>query len=273
MSQSYDKIFRENIEELVVPLATKLLNLSIPALEEIPDDLQVTVERKPDFLKKVIHPKPSLNYILHFEFQTVDDSGMAERMLEYFAMLYRKYHLPVKQYVFYIGSGPSRMQTQIKEDNIAFRYSLLNTTDVDYRLFLKSTVPEEVLLAILGDFSDDSSEIVLTSLLTRLREVETRPLRLARYIKQLEVLSKLRKLQKLTVQISKKMALVYDLETDIRYRQGLRKGVKKGKEEGREEVIMNLLKHSAFTVEQIATALGLTVPQVQQIVQKTATGK
>lgn len=81
MSQSYDKIFRENMEELVVPLATKLLNLSIPALEEIPDDLQVTVERKPDFLKKVIHTDPGENFILHFEFQTADDPGMAERML------------------------------------------------------------------------------------------------------------------------------------------------------------------------------------------------
>lgn len=120
MAQSYDKIFREKIEELVVPLATKLLNLLIPALEEIPNDLQVTVERKPDFLKKVIHPDPGQNYILHFEFQTADDSGMAERMLEYFAMLYRKYHLPVKQYVFYIGRGNSRMQTRIAEENLSF---------------------------------------------------------------------------------------------------------------------------------------------------------
>ncbi len=260
-----------------MPLATRLLNLSIPALEEIPDDLQVTIERRPDFLKKVIHPDQKQNYILHFEFQTVDDAGMAERMLEYFAMLYRKYHLPVKQYVFYIGTGHSRMQTRIAEENLAFQYSLLNASEVDYRLFLQSATPEEVLLAILGDFSPDSSEVVLTSLLARLRELETRPLRLARYIKQLEVLSKLRKLQKLTVQISKKMALVYDLETDIRYRQGLRKGVKKGKaegrEEGREEVIMILLKQGALTIEQIAQAIGLTVEQVQQIAQKTATGK
>lgn len=132
-------------------------------------------------------------------------------------------------------------------------------------------------MSILGDFSADSSEVVLTALLTRLRELETRPSRLARYIKQLEVLSKLRKLQKLTVQISKKMALVYDLETDIRYRQGLRKGVSKGKkeglEEGREQVILSLLQQGALTVDQIANALGLGVEQVQQIAQKTATGK
>lgn len=261
------------MEELVVPLATKLLNLSIPALEEIPDDLQVTIERKPDFLKKVIYPDPAQHFILHFEFQTADDLSMAERMLEYYALLYRKYHLPVKQYVFYIGKGQSRMQTRIDQENLAFQYSLLNASQVDYRIFLQSSTPEEVLLAVLGDFNPDSSEVVLTSVLIRLRELETRPLRLARYIKQLEVLSKLRKLQELTIQISKKMALVYDLETDIRYRQGLRKGVKKGKIEGREEVIMSLLKNGAFSIDQIAQALGLTIEQVQKIAQKGATGQ
>lgn len=40
---SYDRIFRENIEQLVVPLAHRLLNLTIPALEEIPDDLHQRV--------------------------------------------------------------------------------------------------------------------------------------------------------------------------------------------------------------------------------------
>lgn len=74
------------------------------------------------------------------------------------------------------------------------------------------------------------------------------------------------------------MALVYDLETDTCYRQELRKGVNQGKkdgpeQEGRERVILSLLQHSAFTVGQIAQALGLTVEQVQQIAQKATTGK
>ena len=56
-TRSYDRIFLENIEQLVVPLANRLLNLSIPALEEIPDDLHQTIERKPDFWKR--HSTPT----------------------------------------------------------------------------------------------------------------------------------------------------------------------------------------------------------------------
>ncbi|WP_020602503.1 hypothetical protein [Spirosoma spitsbergense] len=50
MSQDYDKIIKENIEEIMLPLARKVLNLPEPAgIVEIPDDLQYTIERKPDF--------------------------------------------------------------------------------------------------------------------------------------------------------------------------------------------------------------------------------
>jgi len=53
MAQDYDKILRENIEKVIITLAQKLLGIDPTTLEEIPDDLQYTIERKPDLLKKV----------------------------------------------------------------------------------------------------------------------------------------------------------------------------------------------------------------------------
>ena len=44
MAQDYDKIIRENIEELVIPLAQKVLQLDLRRTEEIPDDLHTTIE-------------------------------------------------------------------------------------------------------------------------------------------------------------------------------------------------------------------------------------
>jgi hypothetical protein len=38
MAQDYDKVFKENIEEIILPLAEKLLNIHPEKLEEIPDD-------------------------------------------------------------------------------------------------------------------------------------------------------------------------------------------------------------------------------------------
>lgn len=73
MAQDYDKIFKENIEEIIVPLAEKLLNVRLEKLEKITQDLQHTIERKPDFFKKVVHKDSSKDYILHIEFQVVDE--------------------------------------------------------------------------------------------------------------------------------------------------------------------------------------------------------
>jgi hypothetical protein len=54
MANDYDKIIRENIEAIILPLANRLFQLEIKSMEEVPDELQVTVERKPDFLEAVL---------------------------------------------------------------------------------------------------------------------------------------------------------------------------------------------------------------------------
>ncbi|MCB0842231.1 MAG: hypothetical protein KDE26_03080, partial [Bacteroidetes bacterium] len=103
MAQDYDKIIRENIEELVIPLAQKVLQLDLRRTEEIPDDLHTTIERRPDFLKKVLGENQKGTFILHIELQVANDPIMVERMLEYYGIIRRKYRLPVLQYVLYLG--------------------------------------------------------------------------------------------------------------------------------------------------------------------------
>ncbi|PIY08793.1 MAG: hypothetical protein COZ18_10520 [Flexibacter sp. CG_4_10_14_3_um_filter_32_15] len=69
MAQEYDKIFKENIEQVALSLTEKLLGIRPKKLKEISVDLQKTIERKPDFIKKVVHKDSSRDYILHIEFQ------------------------------------------------------------------------------------------------------------------------------------------------------------------------------------------------------------
>ncbi len=76
MSQDYDKIFKENIEQMALPLAEKLLGIRPEKLVDITVDLQQTIERKPDFIKKVVHKDSKKDYILHIEFQVKDEPKM-----------------------------------------------------------------------------------------------------------------------------------------------------------------------------------------------------
>lgn len=119
----YDKIFKENIEATFLPLSEKYFGIRIATTKEIAGDLQVTLERRPDFLKIVETPEGT-RFILHIEFQTRDEKEMIYCMQEYFAILRKKYKLPVRQFVIYLGETPSKMRTDLEETEVFRKFEL-----------------------------------------------------------------------------------------------------------------------------------------------------
>jgi hypothetical protein len=264
MAQDYDKIFKENIEQIILPLAEKILHIRPQKLLEIPDDLQRTIERKPDFLKIVAHNDSSKDYVLQIEFQKEDEGEMVYRMHEYYAMLLRKYKMDVYQYVFYIDKRKPTMPTTLKQHKLDFAFELINLQDFDYQDFIKSDVPEEVILAILANFGKAQPIIVIQQLLERLKSLPIETLRREKCVKQLEILSNLRNLQLEIIKQLENMALTYDLENDIRFKQGIEKGIEQEKvqtiqamllEKMKPEQIAKITKTSLDFVKKIANSL------------------
>ncbi|MFK7971834.1 MAG: hypothetical protein AB8F95_15820 [Bacteroidia bacterium] len=211
-------------------LIQDILHLEFQALEEVNLDIQITLERKPDFLLKVFPVLPEQKpFLLHVEFQAKDDGRMVDRMLEYRAFARREVSLPVKQFVIYLGEGISKMKTEVLEENLIYKYSLVHLNTIPSKKFLSSSKPEEVILAVLGEFGDVRPEDLLKALLSKLNELTTSKLRMNKHIVQLEVLSNLRNLHSLTTQIVEKMPITYDLTKDVRYLQGFEVGDQKAK--------------------------------------------
>ena len=71
-SSQFDKLLKENVESLFLPLTEKYLGVSIVKAEDISLPLQKTLERKPDFAKRVTDKEGAV-FILHIEFQTSDE--------------------------------------------------------------------------------------------------------------------------------------------------------------------------------------------------------
>jgi hypothetical protein len=80
-SNRYDKIFKENIDAITMVLVEKVLGILVRDSERLPDELPVTLERKPDQLLKITD-RNNETFILHLEFQVADEKEMVERMLE-----------------------------------------------------------------------------------------------------------------------------------------------------------------------------------------------
>ena len=192
MPNHFDRILKENIESLF-PFLAKRLGLDIGKTAELKDKLQVTLEREPDFLKRALHDDPTLDFIFHLELETKDEADMDARELLYNGILYHKYRLPVLQFVIYIGDVPPKNMTgKIKLKNLDFQYHLIDFKTFDYQEFVQSNQPEEVVMAILANFKGTSSDLVVDQILARLKELLGASLRLQKYLRQLEMLSKLR---------------------------------------------------------------------------------
>lgn len=267
-SKSFDKILKENLEELFLPISEKWLGFKIIHSKPLPEKLQVTLEREPDFIRIVETDKPD-TFILHLEFQSTNDPEMLYRQAEYKAILQRKYKLPVRQFVIYMGSQPLTMKTQLPENQQFIGFDIYNIQAYDYERLILSEVPQEIVLAILGDFHGEAPEKVIWQIVARLQKVSENKsqLELEKYIRQLNVLSGLRKLQTLTTKITAAMPILldYDIETDRLYKRGIEQGIEQGVEQIQKSAIVKMLEDDFLTIEQIAAYLSVSVEMVEQI--------
>lgn len=275
LAGEYDKILKENIASVFIPLAEKYLGFKIRRSEELKDKLQTTIEKEPDFIR-IVEAENGDRFILHLEFQSVDEEGMIYRMQEYYGLLRRKYQLPVRQFVIYLGRKASKMQTRLAPGEIFEGFTLKSLREYSYRSLLSSDVPEEILLTILADFEGKKPTEVLNSILNKLKEITPEEIVLRRYIRQLAILARLRNLTKETQKQIKAMGLTYNITEDFLYQQGLEKGlergietglergIEKGLERGRKELILEMLKDGSLPPEKIAALTKVSAEYVKQ---------
>jgi predicted transposase YdaD len=264
----YDKILKENVEAILLTLGKKLLGFEIRNPVDLPEKLQTTIEREPDFLKK-INLEDGSEAILHLEFQTTDEAGMVYRMAEYKAILQRKFEIPVRQFVIYLGSGKSRMRTSLTESEQIKGFTLRNIHKLPIERVLDSDIPEELVLSILTDYPKADADKVIATIIHKLKKVATNEAELKKSLQQLVTLSRIRKLEKETEKQIEAMPITYDIDTDYLYQKGIKKGITKGREEGREEekrtIIISLLQNSSLSAEEIAHATQVPLEKVLHI--------
>ena len=271
----FDKILKENIEAVFLPLVEKMLGLSIKETFEVKDKVQTTIEREPDFLKRVIDQNGK-ELILQLEFQTTNDPKMIYRMVEYRGILQRKYEIPVRQVVMYLGSEKVKMRTQLSKEEQITGFELKDIRNFPTQSRLNSEIPEEIILSILTDYKKADAEKVIEEIIYKLQKASKSESELNKSIQQLIVLSRLRKLEVKIKQKINDMPITYDIKTDGLYNQGIqegilegiRKGIREGREEGMEkrekEIALNSIK-AGLDNETISKITSLTTRQIEEL--------
>jgi len=265
MSNTKDRITKENFFLQSLPVIERFLGLDpIIATQEIPEKLHHTLEREPDFVR-IVTSEGGHRYILHLEFQSTNDPTMLKRMGEYHSLLLRRYNLPIQHHVLYFGGAPPTMETTLEDDKIFTGFELTDLRDFPASDLIQADTPEEVVLAILGDFAETPSEDIIEQILLRLQQLTLGKGTFNKYALQLEHYAQLRKLEVLTSEKVNRMAVTIDFTKNTAFRKGEEKGKEEGRKETRKESAIRMLADKVLTIEQIATYTGLSVEEVIQI--------
>ncbi|WP_040335872.1 hypothetical protein [Candidatus Magnetobacterium casense] len=230
----YDKLIKELIEEIEQPLIESVLGIKADKITRLNPIMQLTDEREADFLARVDSANTD-SFIAHAEIQSTNDPKMLKRMMRYFIHIYSLYELRVKQYVIFIGKDKMNMKTRLKLPEMRYKYRLIDMRNIKCEQFLYSGVPGKIILAILCNMGGRDERELVRQILGELMKV-AKGLELSRNIRTLEMLSRLRDMQKIVIEEAGKMSLAYDLpiEKDLRFIQGKQEGKQEGIQEGLE---------------------------------------
>ncbi|MBF0538915.1 MAG: Rpn family recombination-promoting nuclease/putative transposase [Nitrospirae bacterium] len=256
MPNQYDKIIKETMRDVVDVLISKVLGIEVVSATAIESKMQVTDEREADFLLNVITVKGE-NIILHIEFQSTNDADMVYRMLRYWCHISHIHKLPVMQYVFYIGNKPLKMAKTIAEPNVNYQYNLIDMRNIDCEKFLYSEKPQDMIISVLCNLEAKGAKVYLKELLQRIKDFVSEETLRGKYIKQIEVMSLTRDLQEYICKEVENMAFIYDIEKDVRFKQGVEKGLIQGLEKGLTQGLEKGLAKGEKIGEKIGEKRGL----------------
>ncbi len=259
----YDKIFKENLEEVVLPMLNRYWDVEVKKIRMLRNKVQTTTEREADFLSEITDTQNN-RFILHVEFQSQDDSEMIYPLQEYHGMISRKYKLPIRHFVFYFGDRPSKMKGTMPEKHSFQGFTLLDFKTIDYQDLLSSDTGNEIVLAILADFKDRQPEAILRLIIQRLSDVSKNKNELQKYFNQLNVLSRLRKLDNETIKIISGMPIYIDIEKDQLYNKGIEKGKQETEVRKNREATIKMLQLGS-EISFICEVLNVTEAYVLEI--------
>ena len=249
-----DVISKEILKNIARDIATHILKIEVrDDMELINQNLTRIESRDADVLFK------NGNDIIHIEVQNDHHPKMHLRMGRYYMdILFLHENYNVRQYMLYIGKKRCYMKSKITRDKIDYSYDIIDMRDMPCELFLYSNDSSALVLAMLCDFEGKDKQIVVNTILKKLRELnDDREYR--NYIKMVNVYSTNRGLEK-EVEKGMKM-LTVDLEKTPLYKIGNERGIQTGIETGIEKGI----EKGVLLVAKQMLKLNMDMNVIQQV--------
>ena len=97
--------------------------------------------------------------LVHMELQSGNDSTMPLRMAEYCLGVFRLFGRFPRQVLLYVGEAPLRMESELRSDDVWFRYRTVDIRDLDGDRLLESQEVGDTVIAILARLRDHKDAV------------------------------------------------------------------------------------------------------------------
>lgn len=193
--------------------------------------------------------------IVHIEIQNDNHKQMHLRMHRYLSdILFEHETKTIKQYMLYIGKAKCNMKSSIKIENLDYKYAIIDIRDIPCESFLKSDDPSALVLAMLCDFEGKDKQLVVNTILTRLKELnDEREYR--NYLKMVNIYSTNRGLEK-EVEKGVEM-LTVDIEQTPFYKIGVERGMERGVEQATLNNAMIMIRDFQIAIDDVVQKLNI----------------
>ena len=188
-----DIVSKELIKEIGRDISLHILGINIQGEITLVDKEWTRIEKRDsDIVFK------NENRIIHIEIQNDNHKDMELRMLRYYSDILFEYKAcSVEQYIIYIGKNRCSMKSKIERDRLSYKYDIIDLKDIVCEDLLYHSNPSAVALSILCDFKEKDKQMVVNTILKRLKELTNGDeVEYKNYIKKVNVLSNNRDLKK-----------------------------------------------------------------------------
>jgi len=262
-----DIVTKDIIKEIGRDIAIYMLGIKIDSEIELIDKEWTRIERRDsDIVFKYD------KQIMHIEIQNNNHSKMELRMLRYFSdILFEYQDYEVSQFVIYIGKEKCYMKNSIERNQISYNYDIIDVRNISCEELLYNQNPSAVVLSILCDFEGKDKQIVVNTILKRIRELtKDNDTEYKNYLEKVTILSTNRELEENVKKGAEMLAV--DIENIPFYqdgkmvgiKEGIEKGIKEGIEKGMILVAKNMLKLN-IDIDTIYKSTGLSIDKIEEI--------
>ena len=179
--------------------------------------------------------------------------------------------MPIEQYVVYIGNEkPKNITGYFKTTKMTHEYTVIDFSDIPYKVFLESNIPEVIVFSILGNLTGSTPKNVAIEAVQRINALESGELKKKKYFKQLRIVANIRNLAPLIDKVMENITQYFVPERDPWFNKGFQQGEEKKEVALKREFTALSLISPDHSVEKIARLLEVSVEYVEGIKNEVA---